>query len=106
MRDLMGIMKQAQAMQQKLKDAQDELENLEVDGAAGGGMVAVKITARGQVKSVQIDPSLLMADEKEILEDLLVAALNDARAKAERVSQERLAEVTKGLPIPPGLNLF
>jgi hypothetical protein len=56
MRDLMGIMKQAQAMQQKLKDAQDELENLEVDGAAGGGMVAVKITARGQVKSVQIDP--------------------------------------------------
>ncbi|MFL5455794.1 MAG: YbaB/EbfC family nucleoid-associated protein [Myxococcales bacterium] len=106
MRDLMGIMKQAQAMQQKLKDAQDELENLEVDGAAGGGMVAVKITARGQVKSVQIDPSLLVADEKEILEDLLVAALNDARAKAERVSQERLAEVTKGLPIPPGLNLF
>jgi DNA-binding YbaB/EbfC family protein len=106
MRDLMGIMKQAQAMQQKLKDAQDELENLEVDGAAGGGMVAVKITARGQVKSVQIDPSLLVADEKEILEDLLVAALNDARAKAERISQERLAEVTKGLPIPPGLNLF
>ncbi|WP_046862257.1 YbaB/EbfC family nucleoid-associated protein [Microvirga massiliensis] len=106
MRDLMGIMKQAQAMQQKLKDAQEELENLEVDGAAGGGMVAVKVTARGQVKSVQIDPSLLVPDEKEILEDLLVAALNDARTKAERVSQERLAEVTKGLPLPPGLNLF
>jgi nucleoid-associated protein EbfC len=106
MRDLMGIMKQAQAMQQKLKDAQEELENLEVDGAAGGGMVAVKVTARGQVKSIQIDPSLLVPDEKEILEDLLVAALNDARTKAERVSQERLAEVTKGLPLPPGLNLF
>jgi DNA-binding YbaB/EbfC family protein len=106
MRDLMGIMKQAQAMQQKLKDAQEELENLEVDGAAGGGMVAVKVTARGQVKSVQIDPSLLVPDEKEILEDLLVAALNDARTKAERVSQERLAEVTTGLPLPPGLNLF
>ena len=106
MKDLGSIMKQAQAMQQKLKDAQEELDNLEVDGAAGGGMVAVKVTARGQVKSVQIDPSLLVADEKEILEDLLVAALNDARAKAERVSQERLAEVTKGLPLPPGLNLF
>ena len=106
MKNLGNMMKQAQAMQQKLKDAQEELENLEVDGAAGGGMVAVKVTARGQVKSIQIDPSLLVPDEKEILEDLLVAALNDARTKAERVSQERLAEVTKGLPLPPGLNLF
>jgi nucleoid-associated protein EbfC len=106
MSDMMGLMKQAQAMQQKLKDAQAELETLEVDGSAGGGMVTARITGRGQLKGVQIDPSLLKPDEKEILEDLVVAAVNDARTKAERLTKERLAEVTKGLPLPPGLDLF
>jgi DNA-binding YbaB/EbfC family protein len=106
MRDMMGLMKQAQAMQQKLQDAQAELETLEVDGSSGGGVVAVKVTGKGQLKSIAIDPSLMNPDEKEILEDLIVAALNDARTKSERVAQERMAELTKGLPLPPGMKLF
>jgi len=106
MRDVMGLMKQAQAMQQKMQDMQAELDNLEVDGSAGGGMVTVKVTGKGQMKGISIDGSLMNPDEKEILEDLIVAAMNDARTKAERLMQERMAEVTKGLPLPPGLKLF
>ena len=106
MRDIMGLMKQAQAMQQKMADVQADLDQIEVEGAAGGGMVTVKMTAKGQLKAVAIDHSLLNPDEKEIVEDLIVAAANDARGKAERIMQERMAEVTKGLPLPPGLNLF
>jgi DNA-binding YbaB/EbfC family protein len=106
MKDMMGLMKQAQAMQQKMQDVQAELDTVEVEGAAGGGMVKLTMTAKGQLKAVSIDPSLLTADEKEIVEDLIVAAANDARVKAERVMQERMAEVTKGLPLPPGLKLF
>jgi nucleoid-associated protein EbfC len=106
MRDLMGLMKQAQAMQQKMADVQAELETLEVDGAAGAGAVTVRMTAKGTMKSVTIDASLMKPDEKEIVEDLIVAASNDARAKAERLLQEKMQEVTKGLPIPPGLKLF
>ena len=106
MRDLMGIMKQAQAMQQKMQDVQAELDTIEVEGSSGGGVVKVTMTAKGHLKGVSIDPSLLNADEKEIVEDLIVAAANDARVKAERTMQERLEEVTKGLPLPPGLKLF
>ena len=106
MRDLMGIMKQAQAMQQKMQDVQDELDTIEVEGSSGGGVVRVTMTAKGQIKSVAIDPSILNPDEKEIVEDLIVAAANDARLKAERTMQERMEEVTKGLPLPPGLKLF
>lgn len=106
MKDLMGIMKQAQAMQQKMQDVQAELDAIEVEGAAGAGLVRVTTTGKGQAKSIAIDPSLLNPDEKEIVEDLIVAALNDARAKAERTVQDRMAEVTKGLPLPPGLKLF
>lgn len=106
MRDIMGLMKQAQAMQQKMADMQAELDNIEVDGTAGGGVVSIRMTAKGAIKAVSIDPSLMNADEKEILEDLIVAAANDARTKGERLMQERMAEVTKGLPIPPGLKLF
>ena len=106
MRDIMGLMKQAQAMQQKLADVQAELDGIEEEGGAGGGMVTVRMTAKGQLKAVVIDPSLIVPDEKDILEDLIVAAANDARAKAERVTQERMAEITKGLPLPPGLKLF
>ncbi|MGO4672319.1 YbaB/EbfC family nucleoid-associated protein [Bosea sp. 2KB_26] len=106
MRDMMGLMKQAQQMQQKMADVQAELDTIEVEGASGGGMVTVTMTAKGALKSVRIDPSLMMADEREILEDLIVAASTDARARAERVMQERMAEITKGLPIPPGMKLF
>jgi DNA-binding YbaB/EbfC family protein len=106
MRDMMGLMKQAQAMQQKLQDAQAELENLEVDGSSGGGAVTVKVTGKGQLKGISIDPTLMNPDEKEILEDLIVAAMNDARTKSERVASERMQELTKGLPLPPGMKLF
>jgi DNA-binding YbaB/EbfC family protein len=106
MKDIMGLMKQAQGLQQKMQDVQAELDIVEVEGASGGGMVKLTMTAKGQIKAVSIDPSLLTPDEKEIVEDLIVAACNDARTKAERVMQERMAEVTKGLPLPPGLKLF
>ena len=106
MRDIMGLMKQAQAMQQKLQDAQAELETVEVEGSSGGGVVTVKVTGKGQLKAISLDPSLLNPDEKEILEDLIVAAMNDAKGKADRAAQERMEGLTKGLPLPPGLKLF
>jgi hypothetical protein len=106
MRDMMGLMKQAQQMQAKMQSLQAELDNVVVEGLAGGGMVKVMATAKGQVKSVTIDPSLMVPDEREILEDLIVAACSDAKGKAERVMEERMAELTKGLPIPPGMKLF
>jgi hypothetical protein len=106
MRDMMGLMKQAQQMQQKMADIQAELDVIEVEGASGGGMVKVTMTAKGALKAVKIDPSLMVADEREILEDLIVAACSDARGRSERVMQERMAEITKGLPIPPGMKLF
>lgn len=106
MRDMMGLMKQAQQMQQKMADLQAELDTVEVEGSAGGGMVTVTMTAKGALKGIKIDPSLMVADEREILEDLIVAAAADARARSERVMQERMAELTKGLPIPPGMKLF
>jgi len=103
--DIMGLMKQAQAMQQKMADLQSELDTVEVSGASGGGSVSVTMTAKGDVKGLTLDPSLLVPDEKEILEDLIVAALTDAKAKAERAAQERMQELTKGLPLPPGMKL-
>jgi DNA-binding YbaB/EbfC family protein len=106
MKDLMGLMKQAQAMQEKMARVQAELDEMEVDGSAGGGAVTLRMTAKGAIKAVSIDPSLLNPDEREIVEDLIVAAANDARGKAERAMQERMAEVTKGLPLPPGMKLF
>lgn len=106
MKDVFGMMKQVQAMQQKLADVQAELESLEVEGAAGGGMVKVVATAKGAVKAVSIDDSLMRPDEKDILEDLILAALNDARAKGERLVQDKMGALTAGLPIPPGLKLF
>lgn len=106
MKDIMGLMKQAQGLQKKMADAQADLETLEVEGASGGGLVKVVQTAKGAVKSVAIDASLMVPDEKEILEDLILAALNDARGKAERLVAEKMGEVTAGLPLPPGMKLF
>ena len=105
MRDLMGIMKQAQAMQEKMASLQGELDTVEVTGASGGGSVRVTMTAKGEMKGISIDPALMVAGEREILEDLIVAASNDARGKAERTMQERMAELTRGLPLPPGMKL-
>ena len=106
MKDIMGLMKQAQGLQQKMADMQAELDTLEVEGVSGGGVVKVMATAQGLVKSVSIDAALMVPDEPEVLEDLIVAALNDARGRGERVMQERMADLTQGLPLPPGLKLF
>jgi DNA-binding YbaB/EbfC family protein len=105
MADFMGLMKQAAQLQSKMQALQAELEQIEVEGTAGGGMVSVKLSAKGDLKGVTIDDSLLKPSEKEILEDLLVAAHADARRKAEATLQEKMKAVTGGLPLPPGLNL-
>jgi DNA-binding YbaB/EbfC family protein len=105
MRDLMGLMKQAQELQQKMQALQAELETTEVEGVAGAGMVRVRLTAKGEMKGLSIDPSLVKPDEAEILEDLIVAAHNDGRAKAEALMAERMKTLTGGLPLPPGFNL-
>lgn len=105
MADFMGMMKKAAELQSKMKAMQDELDHVEVAGASGGGLVSVTMTAKGEVKTVKIDPSLMKADEIEILEDLLVTALNDARRKAEAAMQEKMQALTGGLGLPPGLGL-
>ena len=105
MKDIMGLMKQAQAMQARMMDMQAELETIEVEGQSGGGLVRVTLTAKGGMKSVVIDDSLLKVEEKEILEDLLVTAHEDACKKAERTSEEKMKAVTAGLPLPPGMKL-
>jgi nucleoid-associated protein EbfC len=105
MKDIMGIMKQAQAMQQRMQDMQAELERTEVEGQSGGGLVKVTITAKGAMKALAIDASLFKPDEKEIVEDLVLAAHEDARKKAERMMEEKMKAVTAGLPLPPGMKL-
>jgi DNA-binding YbaB/EbfC family protein len=105
MADFMGLMKQAAQLQSKMQAMQAELDTIEVEGSAGGGMVSVRLTAKGDLKSVKIDESLYKPSEKEILEDLLVAAHADARRKAETVMQEKMKGLTGGLPLPPGMNL-
>ena len=104
--DMMGLMKQAAQLQTKMQEMQAELDLIEVEGAAGGGMVTVTLTAKGELKGVKIDNSLMKAEEKEVLEDLLIAAHADGRRKAETVMQEKMKSLTGGLPLPPGLKLF
>ena len=101
---LAGLMKQAQQMQDNMKRAQDELALLEVEGQAGAGLVKVTMTCRHDVKRVKIDPSLL-AEDREMLEDLVAAAMNDAVRRAEAMTQEKMAGLTSGLPMPPGFKL-
>jgi nucleoid-associated protein EbfC len=105
MADFLGMMKQAAQLQSKMKAMQDELEHVEVEGVSGGGLVSVRMTAKMEVKALKIDPSLVKADEREILEDLLVTAHNDARRKAEVAMQEKMQTLTGGLGLPPGLGL-
>jgi DNA-binding YbaB/EbfC family protein len=105
MADFMGMMKQAAQLQSKMQELQAELDHIEVEGAAGGGMVSVRLTAKGDLKGVKIDDSLMKPSEKEIVEDLLVTAHADARRKAEAVMQEKMQGLTGGLSLPPGLKL-
>jgi hypothetical protein len=101
---LSGLMKQAQQMQENLKKVQDEIAGMEIEGQSGAGMVKVVMTGRHDVKRVSIDPSLL-SDDKEMLEDLVAAAVNDAVRRVEAATQEKMASVTAGLPLPPGMKL-
>ncbi|OFZ72181.1 MAG: nucleoid-associated protein, YbaB/EbfC family [Betaproteobacteria bacterium RBG_16_64_9] len=102
---LAGLMKQAQQMQENVKRVQDQLASIEVEGQSGAGMVKVLMTCKHDVKRVSIDPSLL-TDDKDMLEDLVAAAVNDAVRKVEATVQEKMAGVTAGLPLPPGMKLF
>jgi hypothetical protein len=106
MPDFLGLMKQAGQLQAKMAEMQAELDKLTVDGTAGGGMVSVTMSAKGDLKGVRIDDSLVKPGEKEIIEDLLVAAHADARRKAEALLAEKMQSLTGGLPLPPGLKLF
>jgi len=105
MADFFGLMKQGARLQSKMQGMQAELDQIEVEGSAGGDLVTVTLTAKGDLKGGKVDDSLLKPSEKEILEDLLVAAHAEARRKAEDVLQEKMKAVTGGLPLPPGLGL-
>src|ERR1700744_5421919 len=106
MADFLGMMKQAAQLQSKMQEMQAELDHIEVEGTAGGGVVTVKLSAKGDMRSVSIDSSLLKPEEKEIVEDLVVAAHADARPKADTVMQDKMKALPGGLPLPPGLKLF
>ena len=106
MADFMGLMKQAAQLQTKMQALQAELDQIEVEGTAGGDLVKVRLSAKGELKAVAVDASLWKAEEREIAEDLIVAAHADARRKAEVLLQEKMKQLTGGLPLPPGLKLF
>ncbi|MBL6932164.1 MAG: YbaB/EbfC family nucleoid-associated protein [Rhodospirillales bacterium] len=105
MKNLAGMMKQAQQMQDKMKTLQDELMEAEVTGSSGGGMVEITMSGKHETKRVKIDPSLIVADDAEVLEDLIAAAFNDAKTKVETMMQEKMSELTGGLQLPPGMSL-
>jgi DNA-binding YbaB/EbfC family protein len=106
MADFLGLMKQAAELKSKMEAMQAELDLVEVEGTSGGGLVSVKLSGKGEMKGIRIDDSLIKPQEKEIVEDLIVAAHADARRKAEVLVQEKMKSVAGGLPLPPGLKLF
>jgi len=106
MPDFLDLMKQATEFKSKMEAMQAELDRLEVEGMAGGGLVTIKLSGKGDVRGAHLDDSLLKPDQKEILEDLLIAAHADARRKLETMLQEKMQALTGGLPLPPGLKLF
>lgn len=105
MKDLLGLMGKAKEMQAKFQAMQEEIATMEATGQAGGGMVKVTISGKFDMKKLSIDPSLFKEDDVEILEDLIIAAHNDAKTKVEQAMQEKTRELTAGLPIPPGMKL-
>ncbi len=106
MKDLMGVMKQVGEMQARMQTMQEELGALEIEGQAGAGLVQVTLSGKGDMKKVRIDPSLMKPEEAEILEDLVVAATQDAKGKLDAQLQAKMQEMAGGLPMPPGLKLF
>ena len=103
---MFDIMKKAKELQSKMAEMQEELASAEVDGVSGAGMVKVTLNGKGDMKGLSIDPSLFTAEEADVLEDLIIAAHQDARTKAEQLSAEKMKEATGDLPIPPGMKLF
>ena len=105
MKDIMGMMKQVQGLQTKMAELQAELEAASFEGSSGGGMVKVTLTGKGALKSLAIDDGLMVVSEREILEDLVIAAHADAKAKSETAMAEKMKELTGGLPLPLGMKL-
>ncbi|MCO6391454.1 YbaB/EbfC family nucleoid-associated protein [Aliihoeflea aestuarii] len=105
MKDLLGMMGKAREMQAKFQQMQEELANVEASGESGGGLVQVTLAGKFEMKALKIDPSLFKEDDVEILEDLILAAHNDAKAKVEAIMQQKTQELTAGLPIPPGMKM-
>jgi nucleoid-associated protein EbfC len=103
--DMMGMMKQAKLLQEKMQQMQEEVAALEIEGTAGGGLVKLTVDGKGAIKKLAIDPTLLKPEEVEILEDLIVAAHNDGRTRAEEKMAEKMRELTGGLSLPPGMQL-
>jgi len=106
MKDLMKMMKQVQDIQGRMQQMQEELAALQVEGQSGGGLVRVTLNGKMEARAVKLDPSLVKPEDTEMLEDLILAAFQDAKAKAEAALQEKMQEVTGGLPLPPGLKLY
>ncbi|NND48940.1 MAG: YbaB/EbfC family nucleoid-associated protein [Rhizobiales bacterium] len=105
MTDFLGMMKQAKQLQEKMQAMQEGLAEIEVEGSSGGGLLSVTLSGKGEMVRVHIDPSMVKPDDAQILEDLLVAAHNDAKSKLEATLAEKMSELTGGLPLPPGFNL-
>ncbi|MCB1424388.1 MAG: YbaB/EbfC family nucleoid-associated protein [Zhengella sp.] len=105
MKDLMGLMSKAKEMQARMQALQEEMASITADGQSGGGLVTVTLSGKGEMRGLKIDPSLFREDDVEILEDLILAAHNEAKAKVEQVMAEKTQELTAGLPIPPGMKL-
>jgi len=106
MADFLGLMKQATELKSKMEAMQAELDQIEIEGTSGGGLVTVKLSGKGEMKGITIDDTLMQPSEKEIVADLIVAAHADARRKAETLLQEKMKSVAGGLPLPPGMKLF
>lgn len=105
MKDINDILAMAQNVQNELQKAQDSLDTIEVEGVSGGGLVKIKASAKGRIIGVALDDSLIVPSEKQMLEDLIAAAINDARTKADAVSSTEMSKMTSGLPLPPGFKL-
>ncbi len=103
--DMAKLMKQAQEMQGKLAEAQERVASIEADGASGAGMVRATVSGKGELRRLAIDPALMTPQDREVLEDLVIAAVNDAHAKAQEAAQAEMAKLTEGLPLPPGMKL-
>lgn len=103
--DMAKMMKQAQEMQGKMAQMQEDLENIMIEGVSGAGLVKATATAKGELKGLNIDPSIFNGDDKEVVEDLILAAIKDAQSKATARAQEEMGKMTEGLGLPPGMNL-